>query len=79
MASPLAEIKKGVYEVKKYTIEMNYSVSITVNDIVADSEAEAVEIAKSRVNKGVAFVEAHDIDCGSLKFKDVIFCEEGNE
>ncbi len=63
----------------KYTIEMSYSVGITVNDIVTDSEAEAVEIAKHRVNQGVAFVEAHDIDCGPLKFRDVTFCEEGSE
>ncbi len=63
----------------KYTIEMSYSVGITVNDIVADSEAEAVEIAKRRVDQGVAVVEALDIDSGSLKFKDVTFCEVGNE
>lgn len=63
----------------KYTIELSYSAGITVNDIVADSEDEAIEIAKRRVDKGVAFVEAHDIDCGSLKFKDVTFCEEGRE
>lgn len=61
----------------KYTIEMSYSVGITVNDIVADSEAEAIEIAKSRVDQGVAFVEAHDFDCGPLKFKDETFCEVG--
>ncbi|GLC79214.1 hypothetical protein [Lacrimispora brassicae] len=63
----------------KYTIEMSYSVGITVNDIVADSEVEAVEIAKRRVDQGVIFVEANDIDCGPLKFKDVTFCEFGNE
>lgn len=78
MAPPLVEIRKGVYEMK-YTIEMSYSVGITVNDIVADSEAEAVEIAKRRVDQGVAVVEALDIDSGSLKFKDVTFCEVGNE
>lgn len=62
----------------KYTIEMSYSVGITVNDIVADSEAEAVKIAKRRVEQGVAVVGV-DVDCSSLKFKDVTFCEEGNE
>ena len=61
----------------KYTIELSYSVGITVNDIVADSEDEAIKMAKRRVNNGVV-VEAHDIDCGPLKFKDVTFCEEGS-
>lgn len=62
----------------KYTIEMSYSVGITVNDIVADSEAEAVTIAKRRVEQGVAVVGVY-VDCGPLKFKDVTFCEFGSE
>lgn len=63
----------------KYTIEMSYSVGITVNDIVADSEAEAVKIAKRRVVNQVVVIGVDDVDCGSLKFKDVTFCEVGNE
>lgn len=63
----------------KYTIELSYSIGITVNDIVADSEDEAVKMAKRRVNNGVAVVEALDIDSEPLKFKDVTFCEVENE
>lgn len=63
----------------KYTIEMSYSVGITVSDIVADSEEEAVKIAKRRVVNQVAVIGVDDVDCGSLKFKDVTFCEVGNE
>ena len=34
----------------KYTIEMSYSVEITVNDIAADTEDEAVKMAKRKIN-----------------------------
>lgn len=63
----------------KYTIEMGYSVGITVNDIVANSEAEAVKMAKRRVVNQVAVVGVDDVDCSPLKFKDVTFCEFGSE
>lgn len=63
----------------KYTIEMSYSIGITVNDIVADSQAEAVKMAKRKINQVAVVVGINDVDCGPLKFKDVTFCEVGNE
>lgn len=63
----------------KYTIEMSYSVGITVNGIVADSEDEAVKMAKRRINQAAVVVGIDNVDCGPLKFKDVTFCEVGNE
>lgn len=63
----------------KYTIEMSYSVGITVNDIVANSETEAVKMAKRKINQAAVVVGVDDVDCGPLKFKDVTFCEVGNE
>lgn len=78
MAPPLVEIRKGV-DGMKYTIEMSYSVGITVSDIVADSEEEAVKMAKRRVVNQVAVIGVDDVDCGPLKFKDMTFCEVENE
>jgi len=46
---------------------------------VAESEAEAVKMAKRRINQAAVVVGVDNVDCGPLKFKDVTFCEFGNE
>ena len=55
----------------KYCVEMSYGLGISVDNIEAESELKAIEIAKQMVEEEVSIIDGKNIDAQCMEFEEL--------